>query len=162
MEAMDEDLPGYFDVEDPPVRQPRTPPAPPAPVPPPPLPRPKGSLIPVGVATQPPTATTVVVQVVPTPPDVAARRLEAWARTASARPWRVGHDRLDVALPSDGHVRVVVRRRARPPLAIDVACGPWSTTRAEFHVVPARPVHDRSRYFRAAHAVLDRLVRELR
>jgi hypothetical protein len=48
-------------------------------------------------------------------------------------------------------------------LTIELGCGPWSSTRSELHVVPARPVRgDRRRYYRAAHAVLDRVARELR
>lgn len=125
---------------------------------------PVGTLVPVGVAVHPPTPSTVVVQVVPVAPDVASAHVHAWAASL-----RAGRDALTVRGTTASrpccasHVRVDVRRRGRPPLTIELGCGPWSSTRAELHVVPARQVRgDRRRYYRAAHAVLDRLVRELR
>lgn len=168
---MDDELPGYFD-DDQPVPGAAPAGAPPvvstllvAPPPAPPAPRPASTLIPLAVAAHPPTATTVVVQVVPVRPDIAARVVSAWTS-----PLRAGRDRLTVRGTTSGgacacasHVRVDVRGRARPPLAIEVGCAPWSSGRAELHVVPARAVRgDRRRYYRAAHALLDALVRELR
>lgn len=171
---MDDDLPGYFDEPDP-EPEPRAGVA--VLVPPRPRVRPWATeeLVPLGAATQPATPSAVVVQVVPIRPDDAARRLAAWATSTATRrrPWFAGRDRLVVRpgrtyAPAAGrtccawHVRVDVRSPARPAMTIEVGCAPWSTTRAELHVVPVRTVRDRRRYYRAAHAVLDRLVRELR
>jgi hypothetical protein len=168
--VVDDDLPGYFDEPDPGPETERA-----GALLAPPRPRtPTHGLIPVGVATQPPTASTVVVQVVPLWPDVASARLGAWAVTAAGRrrPWFVGRDRLLVrserVRPAGArsccpwHIRVDVRGYGRPGLPIDVGCAAWSSTRAELHVAPVRAVRDRRRYYRAAHAVLDRLVRDLR
>jgi hypothetical protein len=159
-----DDLPAYFDVDTdeppPPVTRSLVQADVAAPRPAPTV----ATLVPVGVAVQPPTPSTVVVQVVPVAPDVASAHVRAWSASL-----RAGRDALTVrgtTAPRPccaSHVRVDVRRRGRPPLAIELGCGPWSSTRAELHVVPARAVRgDRRRYYRAAHAVLDRLVRELR
>lgn len=122
------------------------------------------TLVPVDAAVHPPTPTTVVVQVVPVAHDVASAHVLGWSTAI-----RAGRDALAVRGTTGerpccaSHVRIEVRRRGRPPLTIELGCGPWSSTRSELHVVPARPVRgDRRRYYRAAHAVLDRLVRELR
>ena len=160
-----DDLPSYFELDAgepaPPAMRPLTQAdtAAPRPI----APR-VATLVPVDVAVHPPTPSTVVVQVVPVAPDVAAAHVHAWSASL-----RAGRDALTVrgTTPSRpccaSHVRLDVRRRGRPPLTIELGCGPWSSTRSELHVVPARAVRgDRRRYYRAAHAVLDRLARELR
>lgn len=129
-----------------------------------PIGTPVATLVPVDAAVQPATPSTVVVQVVPVASDIAFAHVHAWSASL-----RAGRDALTVRGTTASrpccasHVRVDVRRRGRPPMTIELGCGPWSSTRAELHVVPARRVRgDRRRYYRAAHAVLDRLVRELR
>jgi hypothetical protein len=161
----DDDLPSYFDEPSPPpapnegaatllLARADAPAVRPA----------EAALVPVGVAVQPPTPTTVVVQVVPVAPDVASAHVRRWAASLRAgRDVLVVRGTTGVRPCCPTHVRVDVRRRARPSLTIELGCGPWSSTRSELHVVPARPVRgDRRRYYRAAHAVLDRLARELR
>lgn len=159
-----EDLPGYFDLatDDGPQHATRS--LMHADVP---LVRPTpaaATLVPLDAAAHPPTPSTVVVQVVPVAPDVASARVRAWSASLRTR-----DDVLTVRDTTGprpccaSHVRVDVHRRGRRSLTIELGCGPWSSTRSELHVVPARPVRgDRRRYYRAAHAVLDRLARELR
>jgi hypothetical protein len=158
-----DELPGYFDLDTdgPPRPAPRS------------LmqadvraPRPitaAATLVPLDAAVHPPTPSTVVVQVVPVAPDVASAHVRAWSASL-----RAGRDALavrDTTGPRPccaSHVRVDVHRRGRRAMTIELGCGPWSSTRSELHVVPARAVRgDRRRYYRAAHAVLDRLAREL-
>jgi hypothetical protein len=159
-----DDLPSYFDLEtDAPPPAVRSLAHADAPTAPPVVPA-MATLVPLDVAVNPPTPSAVVVQVVPVAPDVASAHVRAWSAVL-----RAGRDALTVRGTTPprpccaSHVRVEVRRRGRPPLTIEVGCGPWSSARAELHVVPARHVRgDRRRYYRAAHAVLDRLARDLR
>jgi hypothetical protein len=159
-----DELPGYFDLDTDDPAQPAARSLVHADVP---APRPTtaaATLVPIDAAVHPPTPSTVVVQVVPVAPDVASAHVRTWRASL-----RAGRDALAVRGTTGSrpccasHVRVDVRRLGRRSLTIELGCGPWSSTRSELHVVPARPVRgDRRRYYRAAHAVLDRVARELR